>query len=50
MQVDSEIFNGKRIAVISGDGIGIEVAAEAIKMLRVIVELFGRPIKLVEFD
>ena len=31
-----------RIAVIPGDGIGVDVTAEAVKVLRVVAEVFGR--------
>jgi len=39
-----------RIAVIPGDGIGIEVIAEALKVLRAISDLTGKKIEAVEFD
>jgi 3-isopropylmalate dehydrogenase len=39
-----------RIAVIPGDGIGVEVIAEALKVLRTLVELSGKKIETVEFD
>ena len=39
-----------RIAVIPGDGIGIEVIFEASRILHTAVELSQRPIELVEFD
>jgi 3-isopropylmalate dehydrogenase len=39
-----------RIAVIPGDGIGIEVIAEALKVLRTIADLTGKKIETVEFD
>jgi 3-isopropylmalate dehydrogenase len=39
-----------RIAVIPGDGIGVEVTAEALKVLRTIMDLAGKPIDTVEFD
>src|SRR3954468_6484872 len=35
-----------RIAVIPGDGIGVEVTAEAVKVLRVIGERFGSPLEV----
>jgi len=35
-----------RIAVIPGDGIGVEVTAEAVKALRRVAEIFGRPLDL----
>ena len=35
-----------RIAVIPGDGIGVDVTAEAVKVLRAVVEVFGRPLDL----
>jgi 3-isopropylmalate dehydrogenase len=39
-----------RIAVIPGDGIGGEVIAEALKVLRTLSELSGKKIETVEFD
>jgi 3-isopropylmalate dehydrogenase len=39
-----------RIAVIPGDGIGKEVTAEAVKVLRAVTSAGGRSIELVEFD
>jgi 3-isopropylmalate dehydrogenase len=39
-----------RIAVIPGDGIGSEVTAEAIKVLRTLSELSGKKFETVEFD
>jgi 3-isopropylmalate dehydrogenase len=39
-----------RIAVIPGDGIGSEVVAEALKVLRTLAELSGKKIETVEFD
>ena len=39
-----------RIAVIPGDGIGSEVTAEALKVLRTLSELSGKTIETVEFD
>jgi 3-isopropylmalate dehydrogenase len=39
-----------RIAVIPGDGIGIEVIAEAIKALHALADLGGKKIETVEFD
>ena len=35
-----------RVAVIPGDGIGVEVTAEAMKVVRAAAEVFGRPIDL----
>jgi 3-isopropylmalate dehydrogenase len=35
-----------RIAVIPGDGIGVEVTAEAVKVLRAVGDVFGRPLVL----
>src|SRR5689334_8991557 len=35
-----------RIAVIPGDGIGIETTAEAVKVLRAVADVFGRPLVL----
>ncbi len=40
----------KRIAVIPGDGIGVEVTAEASKVLCAVAAAVGRTLKLVEFD
>ena len=40
----------KRIAMIPGDGIGLEVAAEARKLLEHLVASRGLPLKLVTFD
>jgi 3-isopropylmalate dehydrogenase len=39
-----------RIAVIPGDGIGVEVVAEALKVLRTLADLTGKKIETVEFD
>ena len=35
-----------RIAVIPGDGIGVETTAEAVKVLRTVADVYGRPIDL----
>ena len=35
-----------RIAVIPGDGIGVDVTAEALKVLRVVADVFGRTLDL----
>src|SRR4051794_37117148 len=35
-----------RIAVIPGDGIGVETTAEAVKVLRTVGDVYGRPIDL----
>ena len=35
-----------RIAVIAGDGIGVDVTAEAVKVLRAVSEVVGRPLDL----
>jgi len=40
----------KRIAVIPGDGIGVDVTAEATKVLRAVAAAAGRELELVEFD
>jgi 3-isopropylmalate dehydrogenase len=40
----------KRIAVIPGDGIGVDVTAEATKVLRAVTAAAGRELELVEFD
>jgi len=37
-----------RIAVIPGDGIGVDVTAEATKVLRRVTDVFGRPLDLIE--
>ena len=39
-----------RVAVIPGDGIGVEVTAEAVKVLRAVSSALERPVELVEFD
>jgi len=39
-----------KIAIIPGDGIGTDVTAEAVKVLRTIGELCGLDIELVEYD
>ncbi|MGZ3425602.1 MAG: 3-isopropylmalate dehydrogenase [Polyangia bacterium] len=40
----------RKIAVIPGDGIGVEVTAEALKSLRAVSPALRHPIELVEFD
>jgi isocitrate/isopropylmalate dehydrogenase len=40
----------KRIAVIPGDGIGVEVTREAVRVLKIIRDCFGAPLELVYFD
>src|ERR1051326_3921480 len=40
----------KRIAVIPGDGIGIDVTREAMRILRRVNEVFGAGLEFVEFD
>jgi len=40
----------KRIAIIPGDGIGIEVTREAVKVLQTIVQVTGTELDLVPFD
>ena len=40
----------KRVAVIPGDGIGVDVTAEATKVLRAVAAAAGRELELVEFD
>ncbi len=40
----------RRIAVIPGDGIGVDVTAEATKVLRAVAAAAGRALELVEFD
>ncbi len=42
--------SGKRIAVVPGDGIGVEVTSEASKVLRAVGAAAGRELELVEFD
>jgi len=39
-----------RIAVIPGDGIGVEVVSEALKVLHTLTDLSGKKIETVEFD
>ena len=40
----------KRVAVIPGDGIGVEVTAEAVKVLRAVAAAGGKKLEMVEFD
>jgi len=40
----------KRIAVIAGDGIGVDVTREAMKVLRRVNDVLGRQLEFVEFD
>ena len=40
----------KRVAVIPGDGIGVEVIAEAVKVLHALMDRRGLPLELVTFD
>src|SRR5207249_11462453 len=40
----------KRIAVIPGDGIGIDVTRESMRVLRRVNEIFGAGLEFVEFD
>jgi 3-isopropylmalate dehydrogenase len=40
----------KRIAVIPGDGIGIDVTAESVKVLKAVAAAAGKTVELVEFD
>src|SRR5262245_46606622 len=40
----------KRIAIIPGDGIGVEVTREAAKVLEKVVDCFGVMLELVYFD
>jgi len=42
--------DNKRIAVIPGDGIGVDVTAEATKVLRAVAASAGKKLELVEFD
>jgi 3-isopropylmalate dehydrogenase len=39
-----------RVAVIPGDGIGVEVTAEAVKVLRAVEPRLSRPVELTSFD
>ena len=41
---------GNRIAIIPGDGIGIEVIAQAVRVLKRVDAVFGIPLEFVEFD
>src|SRR5262245_17294849 len=40
----------KRIAVIPGDGVGIDVTRESVKVLKRINEVFSNPLEFAEFD
>ena len=40
----------KRIAVIAGDGIGVDVTREALKVLRRVNDVLGKQLEFVEFD
>ncbi len=40
----------KRIAIIPGDGIGLDVTTEATKVLKTLSESRGLPLELVQFD
>jgi 3-isopropylmalate dehydrogenase len=40
----------KRVAVIPGDGIGVEVIREAVKVLETLIRTRGLPLELVHFD
>jgi isocitrate/isopropylmalate dehydrogenase len=40
----------KRIAVIPGDGIGIDVTRESMRVLRRVNDVFGAGLEFVEFD
>src|SRR5262245_49744457 len=46
----SEKGSMKRIAIIPGDGIGIEVTREAVRVLETVRDRFGVPLELVSFD
>ena len=39
-----------KVAVIPGDGIGVEVTAEAVKCLRTVAPALHKPVELVDFD
>ena len=41
---------GKRIAVIPGDGIGVEVTREAVRVLEAVSEVYGLALEMVTFD
>jgi 3-isopropylmalate dehydrogenase len=43
-------MSGLRIAVVPGDGIGVEVIAEAVRSLLAVSETSGKPLELVPFD
>ncbi|MCA1662735.1 MAG: 3-isopropylmalate dehydrogenase, partial [Myxococcales bacterium] len=43
-------MSAHKVAVIPGDGIGVEVTAEAVKVLRAAAPALRRPIELVDFD
>ena len=43
-------MNAHRVAVIPGDGIGVEVTAEAVKVLRAVEPALTRPVELTTFD
>ncbi|MFQ5724638.1 MAG: isocitrate/isopropylmalate family dehydrogenase, partial [Terriglobia bacterium] len=40
----------KRIAVVPGDGIGVEVAREAVKVLQAVAQAGGHEFQCTEFD
>src|SRR5262252_8464621 len=40
----------KRIAIIPGDGIGVEVTREAVRVLETVSDCFGVALELVHFD
>ncbi len=46
----SEATQKKRIAVIPGDGIGIDVTVESVKVLKAVAAAAGKTVELVEFD
>lgn len=50
MAVKTKAGKRRRIAVIAGDGIGMEVTAEALKVLRAVAAAGGRELELVELD
>ncbi|HEY6546539.1 MAG TPA: 3-isopropylmalate dehydrogenase [Vicinamibacteria bacterium] len=43
-------MSAPRIAVVPGDGIGVEVIAEAIKALHAVADAAGKPIRVTPFD
>ena len=50
MTTEKHLTMTKRIAVIPGDGIGIDVTAEAVKVLETLLKSRALPVELVTFD